>query len=182
MPISVLHILYQSWPNNAGSSIRSDNILRMQLSTGLQIEVITSPGQTAHNSSQNLKYEEHLGIQFHRTHLISGSTIGKKKSVLNRIKKIITFPYFLIRIFNLSRKNRPDILHAHAMSYCGIAALIVGKLQKIPVVYEVRSLWFKNSHAMLGKVQQFCFEKLERYVVRHVDGFVGISEGIMNAF
>ncbi len=37
--------------------------------------------------------------------------------------------------------EEPDILHAHAMFFCALPAILLGKKYKIPVVYEVRSLW-----------------------------------------
>ena len=43
--MKVLHVLYQSLPNSAGSSIRSRDILNNQLKIGLNPVVITSPFQ-----------------------------------------------------------------------------------------------------------------------------------------
>jgi len=38
-------------------------------------------------------------------------------------------------------KEKPDILHAHSPALNGIAALRVGRMFDIPVVYEVRAFW-----------------------------------------
>ena len=180
--LKILHLVYQSWPNSAGSSIRTENILRAQRGAGLDVHVISSPGQAANNPACNLTSEVHLGTTYHRTHFFPGLTVGKQKSFLNRIGKVLAFPYFVWRVFILSRKEKPDIIHAHAMFYCGIAALVTGRLLNIPVTYEVRSLWYNNSHAGLSRIPRFLGSILERFVVRRADAFVGISDGIMHAF
>jgi glycosyltransferase involved in cell wall biosynthesis len=180
--MKIIHLVYQSWPNSAGSSIRTENILRAQRNAGLDIQVISSPGQAANDPANNLSSEERLGTIYHRTHLFPGSSVGQRKSLLNRIGKIIAFPYFMWRVFTLCRKEKPDVLHAHAMFYCGIAALVTGRLLNIPVTYEVRSLWYNNSHAGLSQFPRLLGSKLERFVVRHADAFVGISDGIIQAF
>ena len=43
--MKILHVLYQSLPNTAGSSIRSRDILESQLRAGITPIVITSPFQ-----------------------------------------------------------------------------------------------------------------------------------------
>ena len=43
--MKVLHVLYQSLPNSAGSSIRSRDIVNKQLKMGLKPIIITSPFQ-----------------------------------------------------------------------------------------------------------------------------------------
>ena len=43
--MKVLHVLYQSLPDTAGSSIRSRDIINNQLKIGIDPVVITSPFQ-----------------------------------------------------------------------------------------------------------------------------------------
>lgn len=178
----ILHLVYQSWPNSAGSSIRTENILRAQRNAGLDVQAISSPGQAANDPANNLSSEERFDTIYHRTHLFPGSTVGQRKSLLNRLGKIIAFPYFMWRVFTLCRREKPDVLHAHAMFYCGITALVTGRLLNIPVTYEVRSLWYNNSHAGLSRFPRLLGSKLEQFVVRRADAFVGISDGIIQTF
>ncbi|WP_396956732.1 glycosyltransferase family 4 protein [Nitrosomonas sp.] len=180
--MKIIHLVYQSWPNSAGSSIRTENILRAQRNAGLEVHVISAPGQAANNPVSNLSSEKYQDTLYHRTHLFPGSTVGQRKSLLNRVGKIIAFPYFIWRVIILCHKEKPNILHAHAMFYCGIAALVAGRLFNIPVTYEVRSLWYNNSHAGLSQFPRYIGSKLERFVVRRADAFVGISNGIIQAF
>ena len=51
--MKILHILYQSIPNTAGSSIRSRDLIDAQLKLGLTPIVITSPFQPPINFKSN---------------------------------------------------------------------------------------------------------------------------------
>ena len=44
--MKILHVLYQSIPNTAGSSIRSRDLINSQLKNGITPVVITSPFQS----------------------------------------------------------------------------------------------------------------------------------------
>ena len=63
--MKVLHVLYQSLPNSAGSSIRSRDIINNQLKIGLTPVIITSPFQQSFEKGK-LK-EINSGITYYRT-------------------------------------------------------------------------------------------------------------------
>ena len=63
--MKILHILYQSTPNTAGSSIRSRDIFSSQLSEGLAPIVITSPFQEPLVSGEQKELIE--GVTYYRT-------------------------------------------------------------------------------------------------------------------
>ena len=64
--MKVLHVLYQSIPNTAGSSIRSRDILNSQLREGLRPIAITSPFQPPFVKG-SIK-EDLDGITYYRTY------------------------------------------------------------------------------------------------------------------
>ena len=76
--MKVLHVLYQSLPNTAGSSIRSRDIINAQLKIGLEPIVITSPFQDPF-SHGNIK-EENNGIVYYRTFSNKNEIVSEKKS------------------------------------------------------------------------------------------------------
>ena len=178
----VIHIVYQSYPNVSGSSTRTRSILLAQKAAGIGVAVVSAPGQAPQIPKNARGKESHEGIIYHRSYLIRGAQVAQKKSSLNRLKKILAFPYFVWRVFSVSRQERPDVLHAHAMFYCAIAALISGRLLSIPVVYEIRSIWYKNSGADLQSRTQRLAARFENFAVRRVSGFVAISDGIARTF
>src|SRR5690606_16772828 len=65
----------------------------------------------------------------------------EQKNIFKRILKVLKIFGFVLFLYRICRLHKPDIIHAHAMFFCGIPALIVGKILKKPVYYEVRSLW-----------------------------------------
>ena len=83
---------------------------------------------------------------------------------------------FLSSLKNFSvplKKKTPDVLHAHAMFFCAIPSLLLGKIFNIPVVYEFRSLWMyqktnsknrgfinKQIEIFLIHVEIFCLKKI----------------------
>ena len=63
--MKILHILYQSIPNTAGSSIRSKDIVASQLAVSLTPIVITSPFQEPLVSGNQKEFIE--GGTYYRT-------------------------------------------------------------------------------------------------------------------
>jgi glycosyltransferase involved in cell wall biosynthesis len=143
---------------------------------------VSAPGQAPFHTLNANGVETYEGVRFYRTYLFRNALVGQKGSAGGRFKKIIAFPYFVSRLFSIGFRERPDVLHAHSMFYCGIAALIVGRLLGIPVVYEIRSLWYLNSNASLSRGAQRFFGWIETRLVRWADGVVVISAGLANWF
>lgn len=176
--MKVLHVLYQSLPNVSGSSTRSSNILKSQQGGGLDVVAITSPGQQPVLEKNRLGSELIGGVRYYRTYIFSKLSIGKKISLVSRIKKIIAFPYFIFAVSRIVLKERPDVIHCHAMFYCFFASYAVAKLLKIPIVYEVRSLWYANSNSALSSRKAKMAELLENVCLSNADAVVFISKGL----
>lgn len=176
--MKVLHILYQSLPQLSGSSIRSRDILMSQDEVGLDVLAITSPFQAS-----QAKQEYIHGIEYHRTSLRKRDVISDKpRPLYQRFFKFIKILPFYWNLVQLIKKEKPDILHAHAMFFCGLPAILAGKRFNIPVVYEIRSLWMLTKAHQAGKGWRFLLEKvlfrLELYVSKKADKIVVISEGL----
>ena len=139
--MKVLHVLYQSIPNTAGSSIRSRDILNSQLREGLSPIVITSPFQPP-IEKESIK-EDLDGITYYRTYLGNHDEIvsENKTPFFTQIFKIMRFFSFVISVYKIVKEEKPDIIHAHAMFFCAFAAKISSVILNVPMIYEVRSLW-----------------------------------------
>ena len=85
----ILHILYQSLPNQNGTSIRSRDIVSSQKQIGLDPVVITSPFQQPYVAGKAIEYI--YDVKYYRTY--SGSRAEEvseaKKSLLVQLKKFI---------------------------------------------------------------------------------------------
>ena len=139
--MKILHILYQSIPNTAGSSIRSRDILESQLRAGITPIVITSPFQPP--IKDGCVREKIQGVVYYRTFSNNRNEIVSEgnTSLVIQLKKIIQVVRFTRTVYGIAKKEKVQLVHAHAMFFCAIAALISSFRLKIPMVYEVRSLW-----------------------------------------
>ncbi|TOR15756.1 hypothetical protein CGG80_14085 [Vibrio parahaemolyticus] len=178
----ILHVVYQSYPNISGSSTRTNHILNAQKSGGLEPIVISSPGQQPENSSRRVGVEYINSIKYYRTFIFEGLSVGGRSTALDKIKKVFSFPYFVYRLWKVCSIERPNVIHAHAMFYCALAALIVGKIKGIPVVYEIRSLWYINSNSEQPSILKKLAIKLEHISIKRSNAVIAISDGIKNEF
>lgn len=139
--MKILHILYQSTPNSAGSSIRSRDVVASQLSLGLKPIVITSPFQEPLVTGKKKEFIE--GVTYYRTFSGESNEVvsEKRTGVFRQIRKAIRFFSFTVSIYKIAKKEKIDLLHAHAMFFCAFSSKIVSFLLKKPLLYEVRSLW-----------------------------------------
>ncbi|MBL6873963.1 MAG: glycosyltransferase [Flavobacteriales bacterium] len=138
--MKVLHVLYQSLPNSAGSSIRSRDLVNNQLKMGLKPVIITSPFQQSFEKGK-LK-ETNSGITYYRTFSNENEVVSEKKTgFLTQIRKLFRIINFSLQVYKVVKKENIDVIHAHAMFFCAFSAQFAGFLSNKPIVYEIRSLW-----------------------------------------
>src|SRR5690606_23651493 len=182
--MKVLHVLYQSLPQVSGSSIRSRDILMSQKNIGLEVVAITADFQGSVNGG---KEDIINGIRYIRTTSRNETVItDNKKGIYVQLKKLLSIISFSFKLYSSVKKEKPDILHAHAMFYCGIPAILIGKIKKIPVVYEFRSLWmFQNKITKKTKLDLFIENlllSLETFTLKKVDAAVFLNEDLRAYF
>ena len=139
--MKILHILYQSTPNTAGSSIRSRDIFSSQLSEGLIPIVITSPFQEPLVFGEQKEIIE--GVTYYRTFSgIHNEVVSEQRTAFfKQIKKFGRLLRFSVSVYKIAKEEDVDLLHAHAMFFCAFPAKIASFMLNKPMLYEVRSLW-----------------------------------------
>ena len=139
--MKILHILYQSTPNTAGSSIRSRDIFSSQLSEGLMPIVITSPFQEPLVFGEQKEIIE--GVTYYRTFSgIHNEVVSEQRTpFFKQIKKFGRLLRFSVSVYKIAKEEDVDLLHAHAMFFCAFPAKIASFMLNKPMLYEVRSLW-----------------------------------------
>ena len=159
--LKVLHVVYQSIPDIQGSSIRTKEMLSSLKNAGCEQKCITSPFQRGVKESRGIEVID--GIPFLRTYLDGFSVSQGYKGVWIRVKKAMTLPYFLTRVYRFAKENNFDLIHAHATLYCFIPALLVGRILGVPVICEVRSIWGNEaaSKSLLITLQHFLITQIE---------------------
>jgi glycogen synthase len=178
--MKVLHVLYQSLPNTAGSSIRSRDIICSQLKAGLTPIVITSPFQVPFK--KGCKKEIIDNVTYYRTFSNSKDEIisEEKSNIFVQIKKVFRLISFTYDVYSISKRENIDVIHAHAMFFCAISAKLTSLLLKIPFVYEVRSLWeerYKN-YNLFSKIIFSFATILESFSMWFSDGLIVINSAL----
>lgn len=179
--MKVLHILYQSLPQVSGSSIRSRDTLMSLQEIGINTIAITSPFQRSLN---NEKQDIIDGVVYIRTSKnVNVDNFGERKSILKKISRFFSIIPFGIKLYKHVKEERPDILHAHAMFYCALPTIIVGKIFKIPVVYEFRSLWMfdKNNDNKKSLISNFWLN-VETFLLKKSDYVIFLNENLKRYF
>src|SRR5690554_3055378 len=148
-----------------------------QQNIGLDVVAITSDFQ---GSVDGGKEDIINGIRYIRTTSRKETVItDDNKGVFVQIKKLLSIISFTFKLYRCVKKEKPDVLHAHAMFYCGLPAILVGKLKRIPVVYEFRSLWmFQNKKSEKTKLNIFLEKLLDRKSTRLNSSHVRISYAV----
>ncbi|BDQ65470.1 glycosyltransferase family 4 protein [Shewanella xiamenensis] len=179
---NVLHVLYQSYPNISGSSTRSKSIIdAMYHSQFFEPFVITSPLQEGFTSSA----KEYIdGVLYYRTFKGGNDefAVNRPKTFLTKLKKTLAFVFFTYDIYQVARRENVDVIHAHAMAFCGLPAWLVARVLGKKFVYEIRSDWHLDKSFSSGPFFQNVFGKLERFVAKKCDSLVVISSGLYNKY
>merc|ERR1712127_567879 len=117
----VFHILYESLPRVSGSSIRSRDILISQKNIGIDVIAITSPFT---NSTSQKEFDVINGIKHYRTSKKTKNSISDdSRNLFDRFLRLFSIITFFLKISKVIKKEKPDVLHAHAMFYCGLPAI-----------------------------------------------------------
>lgn len=175
--MKVLHVLYQSFPHITGSSTRSRDLLTAQKSIGINPVVITSPFQKGIEEVDVL-----YGVKHYRTFEEGKDTptSEKDKGLRNRIRRILRMPYFIREVKKVLKAEKPEVIHAHATFFCGLSAAIIGYFFKLPVIYEVRSIWeqriLEQNKSVKAKMQVKLISFLEVMSMRLSNHVVAISK------
>lgn len=173
--MKALHILYQSAPDISGSSTRTASILRAQNKLGLEVVAVTSPFQKGYSEAFDLID----GIVYYRCFKgFEDYGIAKPKTLLVRFRKALTIVSFFFKVFSVAQKEKPDVIHSHAMAYCAFVGVLVAFLLRVPHVYEIRSAWVDNSNFTAGKIQRNLFKFIEYLAVKMSGNIVVISHGL----
>lgn len=169
----ILHILDHSLPLHSGYTFRTLAILRQQRALGWHTMQLTSAKQGSTDGAQQLVD----GWHFYRT--APNARWWARLPVLRQVAIIIGLA---MRLRQLARQARPDILHAHSPALNAIAALNAGRALGIPVVYEVRAFWedaaADHGSSRPGGLRYRLTRALETYALRRADAVTTICDGL----
>jgi glycogen(starch) synthase len=165
----ILHILDHGLPLQSGYTFRTRAILKAQEALGWTVAAVTGPrhGVTA------AAMETVDGLTFHRT------VAGVKPGPVGEVAGIAAFAR---RIEAAVEAFEPDVLHAHSPVIDALAALIVARRRKLPLVYEIRAFWedaaVGNGTGTNNSLRYRATRMLETWAVRRADAVAVICEGL----
>tara|TARA_B110000285_G_C15129019_1_gene622217 strand:- start:1112 stop:2338 length:1227 start_codon:yes stop_codon:yes gene_type:complete len=179
--MKILHVLYQSTPNISGSSTRSYDLIDSQKENGITPIIITSPFQKGYSPNKSLEIID--GCKYYRTYdgVESNEVSEKGNRIIKRISKFFKIFKFYRQIKKVLKQENVDVIHAHAMFFCAIPSIIIAKKLKIPVVYEIRSLWEergKEKNKIISRFQYYIIRSIESYSMRKANAVVVINKGL----
>jgi len=128
----ILHILDHSLPLQSGYVYRTLGIVNQQRALGWEPVLLTSGKHYAPGPAR----ERIGGWEFLRTPAPNG--LGAKLPWLRELKIVSDLGQ---RLDDVIDEVRPEILHAHSPALNALSALRAGRRHRLPVVYEMRSLW-----------------------------------------
>ncbi len=165
----ILHILDHGLPLQSGYTFRTRAILKAQEGLGWTVAAVT--GQRHGTVAASVESVD--GLTFHRTQ-------GAKRS--GAIGELTGIAAFAKRIEVAVDAFRPDILHAHSPVIDALAALIVARKRRLPLVYEIRAFWedaaVGNGTGTEGSLRYRATRRLETFAVGRADGVAVICEGL----
>ena len=170
----VLHVLDHSLPIQTGYAFRSAAILAGQADLGWRTWQVTS---SKHDVEVDLDLDDVNGQLYYRTksnrpRWLPGSyfeQVAVVRSLVRRLRELLA-------------TTDPQIIHAYSPCLNGIAALIVAREYRLPVVYEMRSSWedaaVTRGTAAQNGLRYRISRKLETSVLRRVDSVTTICDGL----
>jgi glycogen synthase len=168
--LRILHILDHSVPVHSGYSFRSLALLAEQRRMGWDTVQLTTPKQGSSTADE----ETVDGWVFHRTRRATGT-----RGLSGYVQQMMATRS---RIEELTRRFRPDILHAHSPVLNAIPALPVARKFGLPFVYEMRASWedaaVDHGTTTAGTLRYRLSRSAETWVLRRADAITTICEGL----
>jgi glycosyltransferase involved in cell wall biosynthesis/lysophospholipase L1-like esterase len=177
--MKVLHVVYNSHPDVNGGAIRTRYLAEAQVRLGVEAAVLSSPFQRPVNPARRDGVEYCNGVPYYRCYNGHDPArfMAPSKPWWERAVKLLALLPFAWRVRQVARRERVDLIHAHSLFFCGLAALIAGRLLGLPVVYEVRSLIDEGMEGA-GAVVRGVYRLLENLTCRLASHVTVICEGL----
>ena len=166
-----LHVLDHSIPLQSGYTFRTLSLLTEQRARGWETFQLTTPRHT----EPYRPVETVDGWTFHRTPPPGGPSVPvlRERAEMAATEK---------RLDEIIPEIKPDLLHAHSPVLDGLAARIVARRRKLPLVYEIRAFWedaaVGNGTGQEGSRRYRLIRALETWLVRRTDAVAVICEGL----
>jgi PEP-CTERM/exosortase A-associated glycosyltransferase len=169
----ILHILDHSLPLQSGYVYRTLGIVNQQRAFGWEPVLLTSGKHYAPGPAR----EKIGGWEFLRTPMPTG--LAARLPWIRELKIVSDLER---RLDDVIGEVGPGILHAHSPALNALPAIRAGRRHRVPVVYEMRSLWEdapgSGGTAGTAGLRYRAARLLETHALRHADAVTTICQGL----
>ncbi len=177
--MKILHVVYNSVPDVTGGAIRTRYLVEAQSRLGVRAVVLSAPFQSPADASQPRGVEYCNGIPYYRCYDGSNTArfMAPEKTLWERAVRLRALIPFARRIYEVALEEDIDLIHAHSLFFCGLAAMLAGRRLGVPVVYEVRSL-IEEGMEGAGPVSRRLYRAFDLLACRLASHVTVISDGL----
>ncbi|MEM8557588.1 MAG: glycosyltransferase family 4 protein [Bacteroidota bacterium] len=151
---------------------------------GGEVEVLTSvpnfpEGEVYAGYENRLTLEEHEGIEALRVPMYVAANEGGFK----RIRSYLSFMRSAIQNARRVRQKPDIVVGTSPQFFCALAGYWIARRFGVPFVLEVRDLWPESVVAVGAMSRNWIirfFEKVERYLYRHADHVVVVTDSFVD--
>jgi glycosyltransferase involved in cell wall biosynthesis len=142
--MNILLLTQYFYPEIGAASARAFAHCRYWIRSGHRVKVVTSvpnsPSGIIYRGYKNKLLQSELidGIEILRVLTLPA---GKKQSAVRRCLSFLAYPFF--SFLGIFEGENPDIVIASDPFLSGIPALATARLNRVPLVYEMRDLWIE---------------------------------------
>jgi colanic acid biosynthesis glycosyl transferase WcaI len=180
--VDILYISQYFPPEPGAPAARVYELSRAWVAAGAKVSVLTAfpnhPTGVIPPQYRGKKYQAEVvdGIRVHRTYIYPAAN----KGLWGRAANYISFALSAL-ITGIYKFKAPDIVIATSPQFLvALAGYVVARMLRAPFVFEVRDLWPASIVAVgalrQGSPQVRLLEMLERYLYRHADHIVVVTD------
>jgi PEP-CTERM/exosortase A-associated glycosyltransferase len=177
--MKILHVLETSIPHTVGYTVRANSIIENQRRIGLDVVVVTSPFFPAQR--RDVTVEEYDHVRYYRTNRIPTPATAKSK-LGSYATRLLMLRRYRQAVSEIVAKERVDVIHAHSSYSNAYAAMPAARRFRLPLVYEVRTLWGESAVVEDGwrpnSWKHRMIWRLELGAMKRADLVVPIARGI----
>ncbi len=124
------------------------------------------------NRENDLRYES------------SGRARKLAMSIFVPDSRVMWLPFAIWKLWRWQRYNKVHCLVASMPPFtAGLIGILARRLLKIPAILDFRDAWTDNPYLPpISKVHGFFNQKLERYCLRHGDGFIFVNPALQKYY
>lgn len=176
----IYYIIHYFPPELNGGATRASELAKLWAEAGHQVTILTGfpnhpHGEIPQEYKGKLFFEESKdGYTIRRSYIYATPNKGKVKRIFNHIS--LTLSTILGSLF----KPKPDIIIASSPPlFLGFSGYLLGRLKRVPYVFEVRDIWPQQAIDLGMLTNPFIIrlmERLEMFLYRHAQKVIGVAE------